>query len=78
MTIQRQSVNKKRKATRLESWRRLKLEHGTGTATEESGIATDTGRASGDDKKSKKKKKSRDPNKKQRKLRLCCGGCVGL
>jgi exosome complex RNA-binding protein Csl4 len=43
---------------------------GTGTATEESGIATDTGRASGDDKKSKKKKKSRDPNKKQRKLRL--------
>jgi hypothetical protein len=43
---------------------------GTGTATKESGIATDTGRASGDDKKSTKKKKSRDPNKKQRKLRI--------
>ena len=41
---------------------------GTGTATEESGIATDTSRASGDNKKSKKKK-SRDPNKKRRKLK---------
>jgi hypothetical protein len=53
---------------------------GTGTATEESGIAIDAGRASGDDKKSKKKKKkkSRDPNKKRRKLKTFAVEGVGL
>ena len=51
---------------------------GTGTATEESGIAIDAGRASGNDKKSKKKKKSRDPNKKQKKLKTFAVEGVGL
>jgi hypothetical protein len=67
MTIQRQSVNKKKKGNKIGKLEEAQA--GTGMVTEESGIATDAGRASGDDKKSKKKKKSRDPNKKRRKLK---------